>query len=560
MGAEVEIGAPVLANVLVVDDHPGKLLTYRAILEGVPANLLTAGSGREALDLLLKTEIAVILVDVCMPELDGFELASLIRDHPRFRQTAIIFVSGVHLTDFDRLKGYECGAVDYLPVPIVPEILRAKVNVFVDLHRKTRALERLNLELERRVTQRTAALEEAGRSKDEFLAVLAHELRNPLAAIRAAAHVIGFPTVTPAASAQSAKVIERQVEHLVRLVDDLVDVSRITRGLVELRRAPVEIEEVVARSVETSRPLIEMRGLVLSIDIAPGPLQVDGDVTRLTQALTNVLCNAAKFTEPGGRVTLSAEQFGPDAVIRVVDTGVGIAPDVLPTVFELFAQGERKFDRTSTGLGIGLAVVRRLVELHGGTATVQSGGTGRGTAVTIRLPLLADPAVAAARAVAAPPERAEVGASAVDPCRVLVVDDNADAAEGVAAMLRMCGHEVVTAEDGVAALQLAESFAPDVALLDLGMPRLNGYETARRIREQPSGRRMALVALTGWGQPRDRDSTRQAGFDAHLIKPIASEELVETLSRLGRRRARGAFTGTSTDASTDSGPRPHGPA
>src|SRR5579864_5640787 len=539
MGAETEIGSASLANVLVVDDQPGKLLTYRTILEGVPANLLTAGSGREALDLLLKTEVAVVIMDVCMPELDGFELASLIRDHPRFRQTAIIFVSGVHLTELDRLKGYECGAVDYLPVPIVPEILRAKVNVFVDLHRKTRALERLNLELERRVTQRTAALEEAGRSKDEFLAVLAHELRNPLAAIRAAAHVIGFPTVTPAASAQSAKVIERQVEHLVRLVDDLVDVSRITRGLVELRRAPVEIEEVVARSVETSRPLIEMRGLVLSIDIAPGPLQVDGDVTRLTQALTNVLCNAAKFTEPGGRVTLSAEQFGPDAVIRVVDTGVGIAPDVLPTVFELFAQGERKFDRTSTGLGIGLAVVRRLVELHGGTATVQSGGTGRGTAVTIRLPLLADPAVAAARAVAAPPERAEVGASAVDPCRVLVVDDNADAAEGVAAMLRMCGHEVVTAEDGVAALQLAESFAPDVALLDLGMPRLNGYETARRIREQPSGRHMALVALTGWGQPKDRDSTRQAGFDAHLIKPIASQELLETLSRFGRGRARG---------------------
>jgi len=540
MGAETEIGSASLANVLVVDDQPGKLLTYRTILEGVPANLLTAGSGREALDLLLKTEVAVVIMDVCMPELDGFELASLIRDHPRFRQTAIIFVSGVHLTELDRLKGYECGAVDYLPVPIVPEILRAKVNVFVDLHRKTRALERLNLELEQRVAQRTAALEEAGRSKDEFLAVLAHELRNPLAAIRAAAHVISFPTVTPAASAQSTKVIERQVEHLVRLVDDLVDVSRITRGLVELRRAPVEIADVVARAVETSRPLMEMRGLVLSLEIARGPLQVDGDVTRLTQALANVMCNAAKFTEPGGHVTLSAKPVGSDVVIEVVDTGVGIAPDILPTVFDLFAQGERKFDRTSTGLGIGLAVVRRLVELHGGTATVHSGGTGLGTAVTIRLPLLADPAVAAPGAAAArPSETVEAGAISVDPCRVLVVDDNADAAEGLAVMLRMCGHEVVTAEDGVAALQLAESFAPDVALLDLGMPRLNGYETARRIREQPSGRHMALVALTGWGQPKDRDSTRQAGFDAHLIKPIASQELLETLSRFGRGRARG---------------------
>jgi signal transduction histidine kinase/ActR/RegA family two-component response regulator len=535
MGADVEIGSASLANVLVVDDQPGKLLTYRTILEGVPANLLTAGSGREALDLLLKTEIAVVLMDVCMPEIDGFELASLIRDHPRFRQTAIIFVSGVHLTDLDRLKGYECGAVDYLPVPIVPEILRAKVNVFVDLYRKTRALERLNLELEQRVAQRTAALEEAGRYKDEFLAVLAHELRNPLAAIRAAAHVIGFPTVTPVASAQSAKVIERQVEHLVRLVDDLVDVSRITRGIVELRRAPVEIAAVVARAVETSQPLVEMRGLDLSVEVGPRPLQVDGDLTRLTQALTNVLCNAAKFTEPGGRVTVTAEPVGPDVVIRVVDTGVGIAKDILPTVFELFAQGERKLDRTSTGLGIGLAVVRRLVELHGGTATIDSGGAGLGTAVTIRLPLLVDPAVEAPGAAAArPSETVEPIASSVEPCRVLVVDDNADAAEGVAAMLRMCGHEVMTAEDGVAALHLAESFAPDVALLDLGMPRLDGYETARRIREQPSGRRMALVALTGWGQPRDRDSTRQAGFDAHLVKPIASEELLETLRRIRR--------------------------
>jgi signal transduction histidine kinase len=539
MRADAEIGSPSLANILVVDDQPGKLLSYQAILEGVPANLLTAGSGREALDLLLKKEIAVVLMDVCMPELDGFELASLIRDHPRFRQTAIIFVTGVHVTDLDRLKGYECGAVDYLPVPIVPEILRAKVNVFVDLHRKTRTLERLNFELEHRVAQRTAALEEAGRSKDEFLAVLAHELRNPLAAIRAAAHVIGFPAVTAAASAQSAKVIERQVEHLARLVDDLVDVSRITRGIVELRRAPVEIAEVVARAVETGRPLIQTRGLDLSVEVEAGSLQVDGDLTRLTQALTNVVCNAAKFTEPGGRVTVTAERVGHEVVIRVVDTGVGIAPHVLPTVFELFAQGERKFDRTSTGLGIGLAVVRRLVELHGGTATVQSDGTGRGTAVTIRLPLLVDPAVAApSAATARPPETVTPGARSVDPCRVLVVDDNADAAEGVATILRMWGHEVMTAEDGVAALHLAESFVPDVALLDLGMPKLNGYETARRIRERPSGHDMALVALTGWGQPKDRDSTRQAGFDAHLIKPIASEELLETVDRLGHRRAR----------------------
>jgi CheY-like chemotaxis protein len=285
---------------------------------------------------------------------------------------------------------------------------------------------------------------------------------------------------------------------------------------------------------------MEMRGHILSIEIAPGPLQVDGDITRLTQALTNVLCNAAKFTEPGGRVTVTAERQGPDVVIRVIDTGVGIAADVLPTVFNLFARGEGKFDRTSTGLGIGLALVHRLVELHGGTATVQSGGPGHGTEVSVRLPLM-NPAVGTlvTEAAAAPLKAAEVASSLGDPCRVLVVDDNADAAEAVAVMLRMFGHDVVTAGDGVAALQLAATFAPDIALLDLGMPRLNGYETARRIREQPWGRHMALVALTGWGQPRDRDSTRQAGFDAHLIKPIGSEELLETLNRVGHRRAQG---------------------
>jgi signal transduction histidine kinase len=522
-----------LANILVVDDQPGKLLSYRAILEGVEANLITAGSGREALDHLLKTEFAVVLMDVCMPELDGFELASMIRDHPRFRRTAIIFVSGVHLTDLDRLKGYECGAVDYLPVPIIPEILRAKVNVFIELYRKTRELERLNLDLEQRVAHRTAALEEAGRHKDEFLAVLAHELRNPLAAIRAAAHVIGIPDASPELTSQSAAVIERQVEHLVRLVDDLVDVSRITRGMVELQRAPVEIAEIVTRAVETTRPLIETRAHTLAVDVAPGPLLVDGDAIRLTQALTNILFNAAKFTEPGGNVTVTAERDGQDVVICVVDTGVGIAPAMLPKVFELFAQGDRTFDRRSTGLGIGLAVVRRLVELHGGAVRVHSDGPGRGTTVTMRLPCLK----AGAPATAQPADGVAQSGQTPDLYRVLVVDDNADAAEALAIMLRVVGHEVLTAEDGVAALRLASTFAPHIALLDLGMPKLNGYDTARRIREKPWGRNIALIALTGWGQPRHRDSARQAGFDAHLVKPIASRELLETLDRLGRSKS-----------------------
>ncbi|HTD50433.1 MAG TPA: ATP-binding protein, partial [Acidimicrobiia bacterium] len=253
----------------------------------------------------------------------------------------------------------------------------------------------------------------------------------------------------------------------------------------------------------------------------------------LTQALTNILFNAAKFTEPGGNVTVTAERDGQDVVICVVDTGVGIAPAMLPKVFELFAQGDRTFDRRSTGLGIGLAVVRRLVELHGGAVRVHSDGPGRGTTVTMRLPCVK----AGAPATAQPADGVAQSSQTPDLYRVLVVDDNADAAEALAIMLRVVGHEVLTAEDGVAALRLASTFAPHIALLDLGMPKLNGYDTARRIREKPWGRNIALIALTGWGQPRHRDSARQAGFDAHLVKPIASRELLETLDRLGRSKS-----------------------
>ena len=374
-------------NILLVDDQPAKLMTYRAILRGVDATLVTAGSGREALEHLLKTDFAVVLIDVIMPELDGFELAAMMREHPRFRKTAIIFVSGVALTELDRLKGYEYGAVDYVPVPVVPEILRAKIRVFVELHRKTRELERLNRDLELRVAERTAELQEASRRKDEFLATLAHELRNPLAAIRLAAQLIGLADLPLAQRENSVAVIQRQVEHLVRLIDDLVDVSRITRGLISLRRVPVLVASVVTQAVESSRPALDARRHQLHVHLPPGDLWVDGDAARLAQVLGNILNNAAKFTDPGGRIDLTVRQEGAHVTIRITDSGVGIRPETLPLIFELFTQSDRPLDRTSSGLGIGLALVRRLVEMHGGTVAAASEGHGHGTTLTVTLPL-----------------------------------------------------------------------------------------------------------------------------------------------------------------------------
>ena len=511
------------ANVLLVDDQPAKLLSYRAILEGIDANLISAHSAREALDCLLRNECAVVIVDVCMPELDGFELAQMVREHPRFKRTAIIFVSGIALGELDRLRGYECGAVDYLPVPIVPEILRAKVTAFVELHSKTHQLEQLNQELESRVAERTLQLEEANRRKDEFLAVLAHELRNPLAAIRTAAELVSRADAPRPTIEQASGVIGRQVTHLGRLVDDLVDVSRITRGLIELQRERLKLSAVVFHALETSQPIVAERGHTLSISAIDDELEVMGDLSRLTQVVANILHNAAKFTPRGGRIELGAERDGDEVVLRIADNGAGISAEALPQVFDLFSHTDRRLDRASTGLGVGLALVRRLVDMHGGRVAVRSDGLGRGTEVTIHLPLL-EPVPQQDRASGRP------ATSDGSPSRrILVVDDNVDAADALAMLLRLSGHQAVTAFDGVEALGRAAEFQPDIVLLDIGMPRLDGYGTARAMRAEPWGRDLTLVALTGWGQPKDRDRTVEAGFDAHLVKPVATEKLMEII-------------------------------
>jgi signal transduction histidine kinase len=530
-------------NILLVDDQPSKLLTYETILSELGERLIKAGSASEALQCLLDNEIAVVLVDVCMPELDGYELAAMIRQHPRFQKTSIIFVSAIMMTDLDRLRGYECGAVDYVPVPVVPEILRAKVSVFAELFRKTRALERLNEELEDRVSERTAALEattqalrEADQRKDEFLAMLAHELRNPLAPIRSAVQLLRLRELTAAQRGRAREVIERQVEHLVDLIDDLLDVSRITCGMITLQLEPVLVGAIVARAVETVRPAIDAQKHTLELDLPDELISVEGDKTRLVQVIGNVLHNAAKFMDPGGRIRLSVTREGPHVVIRVADTGIGIAPELLSRVFELFTQVHSRSERAQGGLGIGLALVRRLTEMHGGTVTVASEGPGRGAEFTVRLPVLVAPAIPAT------PPAGRAPLPEIAPQRILVADDNHDAAEALQLRLQLAGHDVRAAHDGAEALALAQSFDPQIVLLDLGMPVLDGYEVARQLRLVPRSTPLTLIALTGWGQPQDRERTAQAGFDVHLVKPVSEAQLFQALAAAvaERQRAEGS--------------------
>jgi signal transduction histidine kinase len=554
------------ANILLVDDEPSNLLALEATLLNLGHNLVQARSGKEALHHLLHDDFALILMDVRMPDLDGLETASLIRARDRCRHTPIIFLTAYDRTDVQVTKGYSMGGVDYLLKPYAPEVLRSKVSVFVELYEKTEQikrqaellrekqqreherqlaeekqrweLERLRAEAAREkqlaaeLAQKAEALarlnqeiQEAHRRKDEFLAMLAHELRNPLAPLRNALHILRLDPLGGPAAGQALEIAERQVGHLARLIEDLLDVSRITRGKIELRKEPVEFGHVIARAVESTGPLFAAGGHTLEVVGPPEPLWLQADPTRLEQVLANLLNNAAKYTEPGGRITLTAGREGQEVVLRVRDTGIGIPADMLERVFDLFTQAHRSLASSyQWGLGIGLALVRRLVELHGGSVQAFSEGPGTGSEFVVRLPLQAEP-------VAVPPESAAGGGRpAARPRRVLVVDDNQDAAQSLACLLELEGHEVRTAHDGTAALETARAFPPDVVLLDIGLPGLDGYQVARRLRELLGLEQALLVAVTGYGQEEDRRRAEEAGFDHHLAKPVDLEALHELLA------------------------------
>ena len=554
-------------NILLVDDQPARLYTYEAILGELGENLVSAQSGREALQLLMEREFAAILLDVSMPGMDGFETAALIHQHPRFEKTPIIFVTAVHVTDLDRLQGYKLGAVDYVYVPVVPEILRGKVQVLVELYRKRRELQRLNQqlalanstlqaekarELERlneslavanrelasanttlqaEVGEREraqSALQDADQRKDEFLAMLSHELRNPLAAIDGAVRLMQHKNLFDPQLAWARDVLSRQLEHLGRLIDDLLDISRISRGKITLRREPVELVTVIARAVETARPLIEARSHELRVQMPDRSIRLHGDLVRLTQVVSNLLTNAAKYSDDGGQIELlvshvAGEDGNEEVEVRVRDSGIGIAPDQLGQVFELFRQLENPLARKEGGLGVGLALARGLVEMHGGRIAAHSPGVGRGSEFVVRLPQLV-----MAQAQARPTDAAQ-DMNMATKLRLLLVDDNVDSARTLAMLLELSGHEVDVAHSGAAALEAVDRCQPACVFLDIGMPDMNGYEVARRLRSESRFNGVHLVALTGYGREYDRQQAEAAGFDQFLIKPVAYEKLQELL-------------------------------
>ena len=368
--------------------------------------------------------------------------------------------------------------------------------------------------------QARSALQAADRQKDEFLAMLAHELRNPLAPLRNASELLAASAPNEPRSQFSVNVIKRQVTQLTRLVDDLLDISRITQGRIELNREPLELGAIVAQAVEAVEPLLREKRHKVSIISSYQHLHVNGDNARLVQCISNILTNAAKYTDPGGDIRLRCYQEGPVAVIEISDNGAGISPELLPHIFDLFVQGDRTLDRSQGGLGIGLSVVRRLVEMHGGQVNARSAGVGQGSVFEIRLPLVERPGTSDERSRRVKPEAR----------RILIVDDNQDAADSLALLLQLDGHETQAVYSSRDAIERAQIFMPEVVLLDIGLPEMNGYEVAKTLRSLPALTGIRLIALTGYGQAVDRERAQRAGFDEHLMKPVDAHALEQALA------------------------------
>ncbi|HXE30199.1 MAG TPA: response regulator [Terriglobales bacterium] len=534
-------------NILLVDDQPSRLLSYETVLQGLGENLIRANSGNEALDLLLKTEIAVVLVDVVMPELDGFELARMIRNHPRFQKTAIILVSGVMVEDAYRLKGYDSGAVDYISVPIIPEILRAKVAVFCDLYRKTGELERLNQELEQRVSERTAEIngarqeaERANRLKDEFLATLSHELRTPLNAISGWAHLLLSGGLDAADQLKAAETIQRNALAQARLVADLLDVSRIISGKLEFDLQPVPLTPTVQNAVDSIRPAAAAKQIELKLALPAHSdddrgFTIEGDPARLQQITANLLSNALKFAPLGGRVEVGLQPDTRDGRIELIvcDNGPGIAPDFLPYIFERFRQADTSSTRSQRGLGLGLTIVRHLVERHGGEITASNRapapGTPTGACFTVSFPLAASQAP--------PPHGETTPMPSVEGLRVLVVDDDPDARDLVARILGQHGAIVRLAASAAEALALFKREIPQVVVSDIEMPEQDGYALVRQIRALRRGARVPVAALTAYAGAQDRLRLLHAGFQEHIPKPVHPPHLIRVVAGLALTKA-----------------------
>ncbi len=522
--------------VLIVDDSPEDRVAVRRALNrnGSPSyRFLEEGTGGEALALCRSAGLDCLLLDYSLPDLDGLEFLNELTGGTGITPFPVIMLTG-RGDETVAAQALKRGAADYLVKGrLTSDALRAIVEQAIERvaarrvqeEQRVRVLERLEAEARQRADQ----LIEADRRKDEFLAMLAHELRNPLAPVANALHLLRLIGPMPDAAKEVIDVAARQVKHLARLVDDLMEVSRITRGKIALKKEILELGPVVRRSIEAVRPLIDTQGHELILNLPATPIYLDADPTRLEQVFTNLLNNAAKYTDSGGLIKVDVGLEEGMAVVRVTDTGVGIDVEMLPQIFELFAQADRSLDRARGGLGIGLTLVRSLTEQHGGAVEARSDGVGKGTEFSVRMPITE-------------PDRARRMAQGKGmqsheniPLKVLLVDDNVDGTNTLAMLFRAMGYEVHTAYDGLAGLEAVRAIRPDVIFLDIGLPCMNGYDVARTVRAELGGESPLLIAVTGYGQTEDRRRAEEAGFRHHLVKPVDPDELLRLAAEAQHR-------------------------
>jgi two-component system, sensor histidine kinase len=494
--------------ILNVDDNEGARYVKSRVLRHAGFAVIEAATGQAALDAVREETPALVLLDVKLPDISGIEVCRLIKADPQTNSTLVLQTSAAAVQTRDKVLALDGGADSYLTEPVEPAELVANVRALLRLYAAEKALR------------------DADRRKDRFLATLAHELRNPLAPIRNAIELLDpRHGANDAMRADARQIASRQVEHLGRLVDDLLDVSRISHGKIALQMSTLDLREIVEMAVETSRPFLDAKYQNLTVEIDCEPCHVSGDAIRVAQIISNLLSNAAKYTAEGGDITLRLESDVFEISIRVRDNGIGIAPDELPYVFDLFMQSREAVKRADGGLGIGLALVRELAELHGGSVGAHSDGLGRGSEFVVRLPLAQAPQCAEPC-----PQACDTGTEAKHARRrVLIADDNVDSASSLLMLLELEGHDVRVAHDGPSALALARSFLPHVAILDIGLPGMDGHALAKALRAEPATARVQLIALTGYGQERDRQAASEAGFDRHLVKPAPLDEILREI-------------------------------
>ncbi|SDH54622.1 Signal transduction histidine kinase [Paraburkholderia steynii] len=524
------VAAPLILN---VDDNDGARYAKTRVLVHAGFEVIEAATGQGALDQVRAHSPALVLLDVKLPDISGIEVCSILKRDPRTRSTLILQTSAAAVQSFDKVRALDVGADSYLTEPIEPAELAANVRALLRLHRAEEALR------------------DADRRKDQFLATLAHELRNPLAPIRNAVELMDPRHHANDDTVRDARMIaRRQVEHLSRLVDDLLDVSRITHGKIALQIECVDIAAAVATAVEANQPSIQKKQHTLHVNVPDQSCMIYGDPIRVAQVISNLLSNAAKYTPEGGVIELDASAAEDIMTIRVRDNGIGIPPNELADVFNLFMQSEDSLARSEGGLGIGLSLAKTLTELHGGTIEAFSAGLGMGSEFVVTLPIAASQNVASPCPVesaavtsgdAAATNPAPVAANPVGDTqsapdakrRVMVVDDSVDGAESMSILLEMLGHDVRVMYDGAAAISTAGEFKPEVVLLDIGLPGIDGYQVARALRAEPATAGALLIALTGYGQESDRQRTRDAGFDHHLVKPASLDDIERVIAADG---------------------------